>query len=225
VEDRRGGGGSKAAAEENNVFCSKCGAAVAGNASFCQTCGTPVTPAEPMMASGGGISPHAGVGAIVYATNVAYAGFWLRVVAHLIDGVIVGVGMLALVVPLFILMGGVAMVESLPHHNMDRPDPALVGGVVMLVLALAGVAIIGQWLYFAYLESGEKQGTWGKQALNIYVTDLTGNRITLGRASGRFFAKMISGMIPLGIGYIMAGFTERKQALHDMIASCLVLRR
>jgi len=85
--------------------------------------------------------------------------------------------------------------------------------------------VIGQWLYSAYLESGEKQDTWGKQALSIYVTDLSGNRVSFGRASGRFFAKIISGLIPLGIGYIMAGFTERKQALHDMIASCLVLRK
>jgi uncharacterized RDD family membrane protein YckC len=59
----------------------------------------------------------------------------------------------------------------------------------------------------------------------LYVTDGAAERISFGRASGRFFAKMISGLIPLGIGYIMAGFTERKQALHDMIAGCLVLRR
>jgi uncharacterized RDD family membrane protein YckC len=57
------------------------------------------------------------------------------------------------------------------------------------------------------------------------VTDLQGRRITFARASGRFFAKIITGLIPLGIGYIMAGFTEKKQALHDMIASCLVLRK
>jgi len=56
------------------------------------------------------------------------------------------------------------------------------------------------------------------------VTDLAGNRVSFARASGRFFAKLITGLIPLGIGYIMAGITERKQALHDMIASCLVLR-
>jgi uncharacterized RDD family membrane protein YckC len=81
-----------------------------------------------------------------------------------------------------------------------------------------------QWLYYAYLESGERQATWGKQALGLYVTDLSGNRVTFGRASGRFFAKFVTGMT-MGIGYIMAGFTERRQALHDMIASCLVLRR
>jgi uncharacterized RDD family membrane protein YckC len=49
--------------------------------------------------------------------------------------------------------------------------------------------------------------------------------VTFGRASGRFFSKIITGLIPLGIGYMLAGFTAKKQALHDMIASCLVLRR
>jgi uncharacterized RDD family membrane protein YckC len=83
---------------------------------------------------------------------------------------------------------------------------------------------VAKWLYFAYLESGEKQATWGKQALGIYVTDLAGQRVTFGRATGRFFAKIVSGLIPLGIGFVMAGFTERRQALHDMIASTLVLR-
>ncbi|HVM74696.1 MAG TPA: RDD family protein [Candidatus Saccharimonadales bacterium] len=209
------------------MFCSKCGSAIANNSSFCQTCGTPVNPAAalaPASASAVAVSPHAGVGAIVYASNVAYAGFWLRFVAHLIDGVIVGFGMLVLLVPIFFLMGGAAMIESLPRHG-GEPNPAIVGGFLFLIFSLAGVAVIGQWLYFAYLESGEKQATWGKQVIGIYVTDLAGNRISFGRASGRFFAKIVSGLIPLAIGYIMAGFTERKQALHDMIASCLVLRK
>ncbi|MGD0842713.1 MAG: RDD family protein, partial [Candidatus Acidiferrales bacterium] len=67
--------------------------------------------------------------------------------------------------------------------------------------------------------------TWGKRALSIFVTDANGQRMTFGRASGRFFAKIITGMIPFGIGYIMAGFTAKKQALHDMIAGTLVWRR
>ena len=62
-------------------------------------------------------------------------------------------------------------------------------------------------------------------ALGLIVTDMEGRPITFARASGRFFAKIITGMIPFGIGYIMAGFTEKKQALHDMIASCLVLQK
>jgi uncharacterized RDD family membrane protein YckC len=93
-----------------------------------------------------------------------------------------------------------------------------------LVLTLVAFSSIAKWLYFAYLESGEKQATLGKQALGIYVTDLEGQRITFGRATGRFFAKIVASLIPFGIGYMMAGFTERRQALHDMIASSLVLR-
>lgn len=207
------------------MFCSKCGATVAANSSFCQTCGTPVNQSIEVAAPlGGAVSPHAGVGAIVYASNVAYAGFWLRFVAHLIDSVIIGFGALLLIVPLFFLMGGVAIIGSMPRHG-EEPNPAVVGGFLMLIFTLAGLGILAQWLYFAYLESGEKQATWGKQAMNIYVTDLAGNRVSFGRASGRYFGKIISGLIPLFIGYIMAGFTERKQALHDMIASTLVLRK
>jgi uncharacterized RDD family membrane protein YckC len=209
------------------VFCSKCGAALAADTVFCQACGNPVArtalataPAAPVT-----VAQPVGVGAITYASNVTYAGFWLRLVAHLIDGFIIGFAMLLLLVPLFFLMGGLALFSSLGRQMGENPDPAQIGALVSFIFVLAGVGLLGQWLYFAYLESGEKQGTWGKQILGIYVTDLAGYRVTFARASGRFFAKLISGLIPLAIGYIMAGFTERKQALHDMIASCLVLRR
>lgn len=209
------------------MFCSKCGAALATDTAFCQSCGNPVAraplaTATPAMPSA--VSPHAGVGAIVYATNVTYAGFWLRFVAYIIDSIIVSVAMLVLLVPLFFLLGGAAYLGSFSREMGSQPNPFAIGAFVSLALVLGGVALIGHWLYFAYLESGEKQATWGKQALGLYVTDLAGNRITFARASGRFFAKLITGLIPLGIGYIMAGITERKQALHDMIASCLVLR-
>ena len=61
-------------------------------------------------------------------------------------------------------------------------------------------------------------------ALGLKVTDMEGNRISFGRATGRYFGKIISGMI-LYIGYIIAGFTEKKQALHDIMANCLVTRK
>jgi uncharacterized RDD family membrane protein YckC len=170
------------------------------------------------------VSPHAGVGAIVYASNVTFAGFWLRLVAYLLDSAIIGFAVTVLFVPFFFLMGGVAMLENLPRHA-ERVDPAQFMALLSLILTLAAIAEVAKWLYFAYLESGEKQATWGKQALGIYVTDLAGQRVTFGRATGRFFAKIVSGLIPLGIGFVMAGFTERRQALHDMIASTLVLRR
>jgi uncharacterized RDD family membrane protein YckC len=206
------------------VFCSKCGAALAADTAFCQSCGNPVVRASLASATPAVVSPHAGVGAIVYASNVTYAGFWLRVVAYLIDGLIIGLVMMLLMVPLFLMMGGVSLLTSLSQAG-NHPDQTAVWAFMSLIAILSGVGMLGQWLYFAYMESGEKQATWGKQALGLYVTDLSGNRITFGRATGRFFAKLVTGLIPLGLGYIMAGFTERKQALHDMIASCLVLRR
>jgi uncharacterized RDD family membrane protein YckC len=217
------------------VFCSKCGSAVVPGTAFCGVCGTPVVPtavspqiplasgAVAPYAAGGTPTPYLGSG-FPGVRNVTYAGFWLRVVAHLIDGLILGVAVFALIIPLIFLTGLAANFGALMNHRGGEPDPAMVAGILSMAFA-AAVAIILQWLYQAYLESGEKQATWGKQALGIYVTDLQGNRLSFGRASGRYFAKIVSGMIPLGIGYIMAGFTERKQALHDMIASCLVLKR
>jgi uncharacterized RDD family membrane protein YckC len=80
------------------------------------------------------------------------------------------------------------------------------------------------WLYEALMLSSEKQATLGKMALGIAVTDLNGGRLTFGRATGRHFAKWISALI-LGIGFVMAAFTERKQALHDLIAETLVVNR
>ena len=207
------------------MYCSKCGAVLAEDAVFCQSCGTPVTRAAAVLApSGGSISPHAGIGAIAYASNVIFAGFWLRLVAYLLDSAVIGFAVTVLFVPFFFLMGGVAMLETLPRGHAERDDPAQFMAFMSLMLTLVALGSVAKWLYFAYLESGEKQATWGKQALGLYVTDLTGQRITFGRATGRFFAKFVTGLIPLGIGFIMAGFTERRQALHDMIASTLVLR-
>jgi len=152
----------------------------------------------------------------------SYAGFWLRLVAHLIDGLIIGVVVMALVVPIALLTG---LGGALRGFHPDRePDPAMIIAFISSIWMLILIGVLGGWLYNAYCESSEWQATPGKKVLNLVVTDLNGNRISFGRASGRFFSKMISGLIPFGIGYIMAGFTERKQALHDMIASCLVLR-
>lgn len=82
----------------------------------------------------------------------------------------------------------------------------------------------GMWLYFALMESSAYQGTLGKMALGIRVTDLDGGQIDFGRATGRYFAKILS-FITLMIGYIMAAFTGKKQALHDIIAGTVVLMR
>ncbi|HXQ25812.1 MAG TPA: RDD family protein [Candidatus Acidoferrales bacterium] len=106
-----------------------------------------------------------------------------------------------------------------------QPDAAAIVEFVAILVGYVVLLIVGQWLDYAWMESSEKQATLGKLALGLVVTNTEGRRISFGRASGRFFAKMITGLIPLGIGYIMAGFTERKQALHHMIASCLVVKK
>jgi uncharacterized RDD family membrane protein YckC len=215
------------------VYCSKCGANLAAGTAFCGSCGTPTgTPvvatarpaAPPAFVGGSSQAAYADPAGLVVSRGFTYAGFWLRVVASLIDGIIMGAAMGVLLVPLFLLTGMGARLNGMAQRG-GQPDPALVIGFFGMILVSVVVSILIQWLYHAYLESGETQATWGKQVLGVYVTDLTGNRVTFGRASGRFFAKMVTGMIPLGIGYVMAGFTERRQALHDMIASCLVLRR
>ncbi len=215
------------------MYCSKCGVNLAAGTAFCGSCGTPTgTPAAAIahpagsLAYAGGSSqaPYADPAGLVVSRGFTYAGFWLRLAAALIDGVIMSVALCVLLVPLFLLTGFGAHLDGMVQRH-GQPDPALVVGLIGMIFVFAVVSVLIQWLYHAYLESGEKQATWGKQALGLYVTDLMGNPVTFGRASGRFFAKMVTGMIPLGIGYIMAGFTERKQALHDMIASCLVLRR
>ncbi len=96
----------------------------------------------------------------------------------------------------------------------------ILGSIFGMILVIAAIG----WLYFALMESSKNQGTLGKMALGLKVTDMDGNKISFGRATGRYFSKILSGMI-LMIGYIIAGFTDKKQALHDMIASCLVLRK
>lgn len=86
------------------------------------------------------------------------------------------------------------------------------------------ISTLINWLYFALMESSGRQATLGKMALGIVVTDLNGDKIGFGRATGRYFAKILSGLI-LFIGFIMVAFTQKKQGLHDMIAGTLVVKR
>lgn len=151
-----------------------------------------------------------------------YAGFWLRVVAHIIDGIVLGV-----VFGLLFIVGIAIVGVSLRgvFQGMDEPGAGPSAALVLMIIFIVFLGIFASWIYYAYMESSPNQGTLGKMALGLIVTDMQGRRIGFGHASGRFFAKIVTGLIPLGIGYMMAGFTEKKQALHDMIAGCLVLRK
>ena len=128
--------------------------------------------------------------------GTVYSGFWRRVAAALIDGLIIG----AVTAPFTIGFSGGTTYAG----------------------RFSSIPTVAAWLYSALMESSAKQATLGKMALGIRVTDLNGNRIGFGRATGRFFAEFLS-VLTLGIGFLMAAFTERKQALHDMVAGTLVL--
>jgi uncharacterized RDD family membrane protein YckC len=141
---------------------------------------------------------------------VVYAGFWLRVVAALVDS-------LAMFIPFCIVAFIVTVIVKLVSTTRGY-EPATV-----ILAVFPPVAIVATWLYFAVMESSSWQATLGKKLLGIYVTDTKGQRLSLSRATGRTFAKYLSSMTA-GIGYLLCGFTERKQALHDLVASCLVLR-
>ncbi len=145
---------------------------------------------------------------------VPYAGFWLRFAARLIDGIIINIGT-------WVLYGILSVVLGASIYSLNSVDSGI--GVVM-VLLMQGIVIASAWLYSALFESSVYQATPGKMAVGIKVVDLEGNQLTFGRATGRYFATVITGLT-LGIGYIMAGFTEKKQALHDMIAGTLVIRK
>jgi len=109
---------------------------------------------------------------------------------------------------------------------IDAIIVAVASGLVTAGTFGAGVVVtfIGPWLYEAFMLSSEWQATVGKRAMNMVVTGVDGTRISFARATGRHFAKYLSAFI-LGIGFIMAFFTARRQALHDLIAETLVVNR
>jgi uncharacterized RDD family membrane protein YckC len=166
-----------------------------------------------------------------------YAGFWKRFIAYILDSIIISFAMSLILIPVFIIFG-LSFIP--PEYFRNLNDYSVTGSLVqsyerdytvaaffllILFFGIIGIfSLIVHWLYFALMESSNKQATLGKIIMGIVVTDLYGNRITFGKASGRFFGKILSGLI-LNIGYIMAAFTEKKQALHDMIAGCLVLNK
>ncbi|HMJ25621.1 MAG TPA: RDD family protein [Pyrinomonadaceae bacterium] len=140
-----------------------------------------------------------------------YAGFWLRFAAYLIDSIILGL----VFVPVGFALG---IILAATGSATNDADPLMVGvnGLINVGSILAG------WLYSSLLESSSWQGTVGKKLIGLRVTDLNGNRISFGKATGRYFGKILSGMICM-VGFFMAAFTEKAQALHDQLAGTLVL--
>jgi uncharacterized RDD family membrane protein YckC len=138
-----------------------------------------------------------------------YAGFGRRFVAYLIDSILMAV----IFLPVGFAFGAFIGLSGLEG---DELVSVAASGLINLF------SLIVTWLYSAILESSVWQATLRKRVLGIRVTDLSGNRISFGKATGRHFAKYLSSLVCL-IGFIMAAFTEKKQALHDMLANTLVV--
>ncbi|MEE8574517.1 MAG: RDD family protein [Thermodesulfobacteriota bacterium] len=133
-------------------------------------------------------------------SNVEYAGFWKRAAAVSIDTLV-----------LFVVgtVVGVVLIK-------------ITGSEEGLELVSNVIGIIIGWLYFSFMESSPRQATIGKGVMKLIVTDIKGERLSIYRASGRHFGKLVSS-ITLGVGFILAGYTQKKQALHDLMFDCLVI--
>jgi uncharacterized RDD family membrane protein YckC len=152
---------------------------------------------------------------------MSYAGFWRRLAAYIIDAIVVS-AVLGIVLVVLNLVG-IPMFENVETATQVEGMSASAEVTATPTPLAIVIIIVAEWLYFAGLESSARQATVGKMALGIRVIDLDGGRIGFGRATCRLLAKIISALI-LYIGFIMAGFTARKQGLHDMICGTLVVR-
>lgn len=209
------------------MFCPSCGTQNESSANYCVKCGarlsTEVTtdPAQVAPAAvasredspvdlrdGPRVGPRIGPG-IGPRVGPIYAGFWKRVVAYVLDWIVLYVIFFLAA----LLLGPMIGRDNFSSYDFVRPRSWLF---------LSQLAI--PWLYYALMESSAKQATLGKMALGIQVVDLSGHRISFLRATGRFFGQFVSSMI-FCIGYLMVAFTRRKQALHDIMAGCLVVNK
>ena len=139
-----------------------------------------------------------------------HAGFWKRFAAYIIDFAILGFAS--------------STINSSLYHSSELNQKLMNSydfGDRDDVYSHAIIFFLFQWCYYAGMESSPLRATVGKMTVGIYVTDLNSQRISFGKATGRYFGKILSGLI-LGIGYLLAAFNVNKQAMHDMIAGTYV---
>ncbi len=149
------------------------------------------------------------------------APFGARLLAYIIDTVLMSL-VVGLIVFLLSLMLGIALPQQGQKLSPEEAQ-GLVAGLLGFLLLVTIVPVIVLWLYYALMESSEKQGTFGKIWCGLIVADMDGGRIGFGRATGRLFGKFLSGF--LFIGFLMCLWTEKQQCLHDIMAGCRVLKR
>jgi len=158
--------------------------------------------------------------------QTTYAGFWLRFVAVIIDNLIIDVLQFFLIIPLLASFGLTFFTLDVGEFNSLSEDDlvVMIPALISLISSVALLSFLVKLLYYALMESSKSQATLGKMALGIIVTDTNGERLDFTKAMIRQLFKLLSGMIMM-IGYLMAGFTEKKQALHDIIANTYVVKK
>lgn len=183
------------------MICPKCGVDVTGGVPSCPSCGETIP--DPSSNSGSAATARFAI------ARVVYAGFWRRIVAYFIDSLLLGT-----------VVGFLILRPMMERAGISADNPwTLLTGNSRQILAINLLLTMVSWLYWALMESSAWRATVGKRILGIEVTDLEGRRINFARATGRYFGKIIF------IGFIMVVFTEKKQALHDIMAGCLVVRK
>jgi uncharacterized RDD family membrane protein YckC len=149
------------------------------------------------------------------AGAVRYAGFWIRFVAVIVDGILMYIaGMLFFALAMIFF--------RVDWANIGRSQANL-----MQIVALEGVLILFNLLVSATYETwmvGRFGATAGKMACSLLVVNSDGTKLSYQRALGRHFAKYLSSFT-LAIGYIMAGLDEEKRALHDRICNTRVIKK
>ena len=196
------------------MFCQSCGTKNPENGRYCINCGQALNGISQNAIPGTPSAFPDGYSSFPIPNH--YASFWKRVGASLIDtlimmvsGAIIG-GIFGFFLGIFMTLAGFS---TSAINSAATPIGYLLG-------------ILLNWLYFAIMESSSQQASLGKMALGIKVTDMNGQRIGFGKATARFFVKILfSGGLTLGIGYIMAAFTQKTQTLHDKVAGTLVLNK
>jgi len=158
---------------------------------------------------------------VVLGSEVVLAGFWKRVAALMLDSFIVGSGswIISMVIMMvMLLVFGIGAASGFADEN----PTAMSASMIAMQMGSYLVGFLLAVSYYAYFHASRSQATLGKMAVGIKVVRSNGDRITLPRGVGRYFAFLLNSLI-LGIGFLMAAFTERKQGLHDMICDTLVV--
>jgi uncharacterized RDD family membrane protein YckC/Tfp pilus assembly protein PilE len=179
------------------MYCTQCGYNNPASARFCKNC-------ELDLQAGAIDADRA-----VKPEILIYAGFWVRLAAAFLD-------VLAIAAVVILLVFSIAVLVALTGRDDILHNQQAISIFYWTVICMSAA-------YYILMESGEHGATFGKRWVNIKVLDAKGDRLSIARALARFLARLFSYLLLLG-GFLIQPFTQRKQALHDLLAGTVVVR-